>query len=125
MGYSNLFGEIEMIKEISKKIKQTLFPDIGTTAVYAIIILRVIATCLITNTHYNNVYPSEKFAVGGLLGDVLFFAVSGFCYSNGINKSFGDWYSKRWKRIYPSVVIMALLFFDICFLTFRSCWYYS
>ena len=97
---------------LKKTIRQVLFPTIKQDSVYAITVLRVIATCLITNTHYNRVYPSEVFAVGGLLGDVLFFAVSGFCFSKrGINKSFGDWYIHRWTRIYPSVVIMSIVFF--------------
>ena len=82
---------MKTIERLGKKIKKALFPDFGTVTIYAIIFLRVIATCLITNTHYNNVYPSEKFAVGGLLGDVLFFVISGFCYSNGIQKNFGTW----------------------------------
>lgn len=101
--------------KVGNGIKKTLLPDFGNSVVYAIVLLRVIATCLITNTHYNKVYPSEKFAVGGLLGDVLFFAVSGFCYSNGIQKSFGDWYIQRWKRIYPSVIIMMALYYSIGF----------
>lgn len=96
--------------EIKKRIKKVLLPDVGIKTVYSIIVLRVIAACLITNTHYNNVYPSDKFAVGGLLGDVLFFAVSGFCFAKGIKASFGDWYFKRWKRIYPAVVSVALVY---------------
>lgn len=76
----------------------------------AIVLLRVMATCLITNTHYNNVYPNEKFAIGGLLGDVIFFAVSGFCFAGGIKASFSQWYTKRWIRIYPSVLIMTVIF---------------
>ncbi len=80
---------------------------------YSIILLRVIATCLITNTHFNNVYPTEALAVGGLIGDVLFFFISGYCYGNGVKSDFGTWYMKRWIRIYPSIFIMTL----ICILT--------
>lgn len=76
----------------------------------AIVLLRVLATCLITNTHYNNVYPSERFAIGGLLGDVIFFAVSGYCFAGGIKHSFSQWYTKRWTRIYPSILIMSVVF---------------
>ncbi len=42
-----------------------------------IVYLRALAACLITNCHYEVIYPLKIFANGGLLGDVLFFAVSG------------------------------------------------
>lgn len=76
----------------------------------AIVLLRVMATCLITNTHYNHVYPSERFAIGGLLGDVIFFAVSGYCFAGGIKENFSRWYTKRWIRVYPSVLLMSVCF---------------
>lgn len=75
----------------------------------AIILLRVAATALITNTHYNGVYPISALAVGGLLGDVLFFAVSGFCYGNGSSKKFHTWYAQRFVRIYPAIFVMLIV----------------
>ncbi len=75
-----------------------------------IVVLRLIATCLITNTHYNNIYPISALAVGGLLGDVLFFMVSGFCYGEGTrDKNFIIWYLKRIIRIYPAILIMSFV----------------
>lgn len=50
--------------------------------IFYITVLRALAAMLITNAHYNNVYPIEIIANGGLLGDVIFFAVSGFCLYN-------------------------------------------
>ena len=44
-----------------------------------------------------------------MLGDVLFFAVSGFCYGNGSNKKFHKWYAQRFVRIYPPVLIMLIV----------------
>ena len=41
-----------------------------------IILIRAIAAITITNAHYTGVYPTDLIANGGLLGDVLFFAVS-------------------------------------------------
>ncbi len=70
--------------------------------------LKVIATILITNAHYENIYPISIIANGGLLGDVLFFVVSGFCLSN-IKGSFIKWYKKRIIRIYPTVFIVTLI----------------
>lgn len=47
-----------------------------------IVLVRAIAAIVITNSHYTGVYPTDLIANGGLLGDVLFFAVSGYCLSN-------------------------------------------
>jgi peptidoglycan/LPS O-acetylase OafA/YrhL len=49
-----------------------------------IILIRALAAIVITNAHYTGVYPTDLIANGGLLGDVLFFSVSGFCISGGV-----------------------------------------
>ncbi len=74
--------------------------------IFYITVLRAMASILITNAHYNNIYPLEMIANGGLLGDVIFFAVSGFCLYN-IKLDFSKWYSKRIIRIYPAVWIIT------------------
>ena len=51
-----------------------------------IVVLRALSAMIITNAHYTHVYPMEIFANGGLLGDVLFFSISGFCLAH-INTS--------------------------------------
>lgn len=78
--------------------------------VLAFTMLRFIATCLITNTHYNNVYPINGLAVGGLLGDVLFFIVSGFVLSKPEKQNFISWYWKRIVRIYPTVIFGGIFY---------------
>lgn len=50
--------------------------------------LRTIATVLITNSHYSHIWPIADLAAGGLIGNILFFAVSGFCLFN-IKENFG------------------------------------
>lgn len=75
----------------------------NTNIIISFTVLRFIAACLITNTHYNDVYPIESLAVGGLLGDVLFFIVSGFVLAKPTSQNFGSWYWKRIKRIYPTI----------------------
>lgn len=70
--------------------------------------LKIIAMALITNAHYENIYPLSIIANGGLLGDMIFFAVSGFCLFN-IKDDFLKWYSKRISRIYPSVWLVTLI----------------
>ena len=77
--------------------------------IFFIIFLRALAACLITNCHYVGIYPTDVLANGGLLGDVIFFAVSGYCLLN-VKKSFPSWYGKRLWRIYPSVIIILVVY---------------
>ena len=83
-----------------------------TKIFFFITVLRALAACLITNAHYTGIYPNDIIANGGLLGDVLFFAVSGYCLCN-VSSSFFGWYKKRIWRIYLPVwvgtaVLLAL-----------------
>ena len=80
--------------------------------IFFIVVLRALAACLITNSHYVGVYPSDIIASGGLLGDVIFFAVSGYCLLNN-NKSFPRWYGKRLWRIYPAVIFITVFYFFV------------
>lgn len=77
---------------------------------FFITVLRALAACLITNSHYTGVYPLEIIANGGLLGDILFFVVSGYCLAN-IKTNFFPWYAKRIWRIYLPVVIITAIYF--------------
>jgi len=74
-----------------------------------IVFLRALAACLITNAHYTGIYPVEALANGGLLGDVLFFAVSGFCLCN-VKEMFPKWYGKRLLRCYLPVVLATAVY---------------
>lgn len=40
--------------------------------IYFATVLRWLAACIITNSHYTGVYPTNLIANGGLLGDVIF-----------------------------------------------------
>ena len=44
--------------------------------VFFVDLLRALATALITNSHYGSVYPISILANGGLLGNIIFFAIS-------------------------------------------------
>lgn len=79
-------------------------------------LLRVLAAVCITNSHFANVWPISGIASGGMLGDVLFFAISGYCLYRSEFKiqDFGRWYIKRIRRIYITVILIALL---TCFFT--------
>lgn len=87
--------------------------------VFFITVLRALAACLITNAHYTGIYPTDLIANGGLLGDVLFFAISGYCLYN-VKKSFPSWYGKRFLRIYPPVLIITIVYFLVGSYTFAD-----
>lgn len=81
----------------------------STDRVFFITFLRALAACLITNAHYTGIYPTDIIANGGLIGDVLFFAVSGYCLYN-IKLPFLRWYGKRLARVYIPVLIATAIF---------------
>ena len=86
-----------------------------------IVVLRALSALIITNSHYNNIYPLEIIANGGLLGDVFFFAISGFCIAN-VSLNFGRWFQKRFIRIYCPVWIITLIYFGIGVYTANTLW---
>lgn len=73
-----------------------------------IVILKVIACILITNSHCRDIYPYFFLAVGGGHGNALFFGISGFCLAN-IHQPFRQWYLKRINRILPATVVVIFL----------------
>jgi len=82
--------------------------------IYYVTFLRFLAACFITNSHYTGIYPTDLIANGGLLGDVLFFAVSGFCLYN-IKGTFLQWIWKRFVRIFPAVWIITAIYWALGF----------
>lgn len=74
-----------------------------------IVLIRALAAIVITNAHYTGVYPTDLIANGGLLGDVLFFAVSGFCLASS-NESFGKWYLRRFIRVYIPMWVIRIIY---------------
>ena len=80
--------------------------------IFFITFLRAVATCLITNAHYTGIYPTDLIANGGLLGDVIFFAVSGYCLYS-VKGNFFSWYGKRVWRCYLPVVLITAFYMII------------
>lgn len=74
----------------------------------SITLLRVIATILITNSHFDLLYPVSALAVGGAFGNALFFMCSGYCLTN-IRAPFYKWYKKRVLSIYPVAILATLI----------------
>ena len=77
--------------------------------VFYITVLKALAACLITNAHYTGIYPTDLIANGGLIGDVVFFAVSGYCLTN-IKMKFPRWYGKRLVRCYLPVILATAVY---------------
>lgn len=82
--------------------------DLPPNHVFYVTALRATAAVLITNAHFVGVYPVDQLASGGLLGDVLFFAIAGFSLSVG--ERFDRWYLKRAIRIYVPVLLATLAY---------------
>lgn len=94
--------------------------------IFFVTCLRTLAACLITNAHYTGIYPIDLIANGGLIGDVLFFAVSGYCLYN-VKTSFPKWYGKRIYRVYPPVLIMTAIYVVLGFYSLNEhsvCWWF-
>lgn len=77
--------------------------------VFFITVLRAIAACLITNSHYTGIYPIDALANGGMTGNVIFFAVSGYCLCR-IREGFPRWYGKRLLRCYLPVWLITAVY---------------
>lgn len=79
---------------------------------YNLNLLRAIGILLVTNSHFDALYPDPRMGTGGALGNAIFFALSGyglaFSYRNR-GRGFLSWYWRRIARIVPSVWIVALI----------------
>ncbi|MDY4173771.1 MAG: acyltransferase family protein [Bacteroidales bacterium] len=76
----------------------------------AIVLFKFFAALLITYSHMAILFPKFNWLVtGGAIGDGLFFFCSGFTLFLGRKSSFSDWYGRRVSRIYPSIIMWALL----------------
>ena len=73
-------------------------------------ILKFFAVLLITNSHMELLYGKySMMATGGAIGDVLFFFCSGYTLFLGRERRFDNYYKRRINRIYPTVIMWALL----------------
>ena len=83
--------------------------------IHSISLLKCLAALLITNSHFNGLYPESIsfLAFGGFFGNSLFFLVSGFLLFNCDKVVFPKWYTKRVLRIYlPYLIIIPFLLFE-------------
>jgi peptidoglycan/LPS O-acetylase OafA/YrhL len=76
-------------------------------------LLLCIACGLIVNSHLEQFWPRSFLAVDGLLGNSLFYLMSGFGIGSSLlsrPQRFGPFLARRLVRIYPAVIIAVLLF---------------
>ena len=79
-------------------------------------LLKFMAVIIVMNGHMDVLYGKySALATGGAIGDALFFFVSGFTIFLGRSGRFDNWYKRRIKRIYPSLIawIAFLSFADL------------
>ncbi|MGO4918546.1 acyltransferase family protein [Maribacter spongiicola] len=72
-------------------------------------VMKCIAALLITNSHFDLLYPYKFLATGGSIGNSLFFFASGFLLFLKPMGRFDNWYKKRINRIYPTIFAWAIL----------------
>ena len=72
-------------------------------------LLKFFAVILVFNSHLDSLYGEYRMlATGGAIGDALFFFSSGFTLFLGRFGRFDNWYKRRIKRIYPSLIALSL-----------------
>ena len=79
------------------------------------LLLRALGAFLIANSHLEAFYPRRQLAADGLLGDTLFFFLSGYGLLHSLRKPTGTpgflaWYGRRLTRIAPAVLVVVFLF---------------
>lgn len=82
----------------------------NSTRISSIDILKFIAVFAVINSHMDIAYGEyAAFGTGGAYGDALFFFASGFMLFRGATLRFDNFMKKRIARIYPSVIVVALI----------------
>ena len=112
-------GSVFKVKKIiivSKinRFKSARIGGVVITMFEFVIYLKALATILITNSHFDTIYPISQLSMGGSIGNSIFFWVSGFCLSNiksrgSIVVDGGAWYLHRLWRIYLPCVVAVLI----------------
>ena len=84
-------------------------------------LVRCLAVLLITNSHFDDLYPDARLGTGGALGNTLFFLLSGYGLAISLRsgsasgEKFGDYWLRRLGKIFPVlwlVTLVAILFND-------------
>lgn len=71
-------------------------------------LLRALAVLLITNSHFDGVYPWD-ISWGGVPGLCLFFIITGFLLVRGVKGNFFPWWLKKVIRLYIPMTIVSII----------------
>ena len=77
------------------------------------IVLQALAAISIANSHLEPLYPQRWMAADGLLGNAMFFLLSGYGLMSSEQKSqrsFVTYYLRRVLRIYPALLLVVVAF---------------
>ena len=85
---------------------------------YFVELCRAVACVLITNSHFDGIYPWD-ISFGGCPGNCLFFLITGFLLAGTDFKQahFGKWYIRKIGRLYLSLTIVNII---ICLIGYRK-----
>ena len=72
-------------------------------------LLRFLAIALIVNSHMGDLYLFPMLAVGGAIGNAIFFFASGYSLFLSNRDSFFRWEFRRITRIYPSLWLFMII----------------
>lgn len=73
-------------------------------------LVKFLAVITVANHWFGPLYGKyEMLATGGAIGDALFFFASGFTLFLGRFGRFDNWYKRRIRRIYPSIIAFAVI----------------
>lgn len=76
-------------------------------------LLRFFGIALIVNSHLEHFYPIPQLAADGFLGNSIFFSLSGVGLAlskSNQNLGFWSWFWRRLTRIYPSLLLVVVVF---------------
>src|SRR5689334_7074479 len=76
-------------------------------------LLMALAALLIANSHLEAFYPRPWLAGDGLIGNSLFFLLSGYGLARSgrfVQRGFGTWFARRLVRIYSTVLLGMFTF---------------
>lgn len=75
---------------------------------HALNLLKVLAICLVFNSHCSQLYPNPVMATGGALGNSLFFILSGY-FLTIRGDDFFPWIKRRFLQLYPGMWIVSII----------------
>src|SRR5262245_5871015 len=91
--------QVDRSRSVGQKYRRQDVPDIAPARRVDTTIVRVLAMLLIANSHLEALYPRPWLAGDGLLGNSLFYVLSGFGLAASAEArglaGFGPWFARR------------------------------